>query len=142
MLSQWFNVYSLNCRSTMKYENAELFIWKENLKEGAIYTHISEIPFFAQTFLNESRPQNMLPKHRNAIISCELMSTIGSILCNTIGNACQSSWSTLPPTSEYAIPILSLNSHGINVNEDDHPNCTSETANKIALLFLWAEKSP
>lgn len=93
--------------------------------------------FRAQTFLNTSRPQNTLPKHLNAIGACEFTITIGTSFCISIGNRYQSSSSTASQTSKYAILILSLNSHGMNVSEDDHPSCTTEITSKMVLLSLW-----
>lgn len=93
-----------------------------------------------QTFLKTSRPQNVLPKHLNAIGSCELIKTTGSIFCISIGNTYQSRLPAASQTFKNAMVILSPNSHGINVNMDDQNSCEIETVNKMVSLPLCVTK--
>lgn len=65
---------------------------------------------------------------------------IGSIFCNSTGNAYQSSLSTESQTLKKDMLILSPNSHGMKVNIQDQNSCRIETVSRMELLSSCAIK--
>lgn len=89
--------YFLNSRSTIKYENADLQIWRK--KTIWLQNTYNSSRSIRHTFLKVSRLQLKWPKQSIHTGSRTLIKTKGSSFMTSIGYKYQSNWSVKPFTS-------------------------------------------